>query len=347
MPKAAVAEFTGTDLLEHPAVTAWRQLYPETAAPDAVEALKEKNKSASYRLAGVGPEHSAVIAKRCLIETARVERIIYEQVLPSLPMPALRYYGCLEERDSRFLWLFLQDAGKEPYSLSDAEHTSLASRWLGLMHTSGLHIAAAAGLPERGPRHYAEHLGRARNTIQRNLNNRVLSAEDVTALQRILALCDSVESQWPALERLSEGIPATFVHGDFSEKNLRVRRTSDELVLLPFDWETAGWGVPVADLVKCPDLSLYQTVVGVHWPALAVKDLQRLARVGIVFRSLAGLQWESLYLQYEWAGHHVSNLLAFETRLNNALRALELKAIDQTPAGNLDIEYDQRAEQLA
>ncbi len=324
MAKAAAIEFTGTDLLEHPAVQLWNQLQPPRIEPEAVQILKQKNKSAIYRIVGVGPERSAVIAKRCLAETAQVEQTIYEDVLPRLPISGLRYYGCVKDRDSRFLWLFLEDAGPELYSLSVPEHGALASRWLGLMHTAGQRTDGATGLPDRGPRHYLEHLRWARDTIQCNLGNPALTEEGVATLRCINTQCNFVESIWPQLERFCNEIPPTFVHGDFSEKNLRVRRTPDGLILLPFDWETAGWGPPVADLVKCPELLLYRTVVGAQWPALELADLERLKQVGIVFRSLAGLQWESLNLAFQSAVHSVPSLVSFQTRLANALRALDL-----------------------
>src|SRR5438094_1019393 len=144
-------------LREHPAVQAWRELQPRRVEPESIETLQHRNKSAIYRLEGVGPGGSAVIAKRCRQVTALVERAIYEDILPHLPIPSLHYYGFVEE-EGPFCWLFLEDAGGEKYSPSIREHCVLAGRWLGRMHTSAARIAAAARLPDRGPSHYLEPL---------------------------------------------------------------------------------------------------------------------------------------------------------------------------------------------
>ena len=45
-------------------------------------------------------------------------------------------------------------------------------------------------------------------------------------------------------------MPRTFIHGDFAPKNMRVRAGPGGSTLLCFDWGSAGWGVPAADLVQ-------------------------------------------------------------------------------------------------
>src|SRR5207249_6592353 len=100
-------------LAEHRAVRAWAALNPDRVVPESIEVLKFKrleSKSAVYRLNGVAPDGSAVVAKRCLAGTASVERIIYEEFLPQMPLPAVRYYGNVEEPGGEFCWLFLENA---------------------------------------------------------------------------------------------------------------------------------------------------------------------------------------------------------------------------------------------
>src|SRR5258708_6211146 len=87
-------EMMAGNLSEHPAVCAWRKLQRAGVGPSAIDILKRNKKSAIYRLHGVGPCGSAVIAKRCVTATALIERFIYQEVLPALPLPGLRYYGC-------------------------------------------------------------------------------------------------------------------------------------------------------------------------------------------------------------------------------------------------------------
>jgi len=326
VPKAAAIEFAGTDLLEHPAVRACRRLHPEFAKPDAVENLKAKHESAICRITGIGPNHSSIIAKRCLGETARIERTIYERVLPCLPVSTLRYYGFLEDEDPQFCWLFLEDGGNDPYSPSVPAHVALGSTWLGLLHASAHRVEAVASLPERGPRHYLEHLRQGRDAIRRSLDNPALSTQAVAVFSRITALYDFVESRWPELAGFCRSFPQTVVHGDFAERNIRVRHTPGGLVLLPFDWETAGWGVPAVDLAKCPDLSLYRTVAAQQCPELETENLHRLSQIGIVFRSLAGLWWRCAYFEFEWFEEYLYDFVSFETRMINALHALGMSA---------------------
>jgi len=125
------------------------------------------SRSAVYRLVGAGPGGSAVIAKRCYhkhSESAATEHIIYERVLPRLPISALHYYGLVDD-DSDCRWLFLEDAGDESYASEIGEHRALAGRWLGAMNTSAQPLAVGEDLPDRGAAFYLEGLRRARAMI--------------------------------------------------------------------------------------------------------------------------------------------------------------------------------------
>jgi len=94
MSKTVTTEILPENLLEHRAVKAWSQLEPERTEPEAIAVLRlTRKKSAVYRMAGVGPTGAAVIAKRCRTTTAIVERLICEEVLSSLSLPALGCYG--------------------------------------------------------------------------------------------------------------------------------------------------------------------------------------------------------------------------------------------------------------
>src|SRR5438876_2131520 len=48
---------------EHPAVKAWRELQPAWVGPESIHVLRERMSSATYRLIGVVPGDSTVIAK--------------------------------------------------------------------------------------------------------------------------------------------------------------------------------------------------------------------------------------------------------------------------------------------
>src|SRR5213594_3790329 len=116
MAKHACTEELPSDVLDHRAVKAWRQLSSEWPLPVSVEVLQLQRKSAIYRLAYASSDRPMFIAKRCVAATARVERIIYEDFIAYLPAPALRYYGFVEEADGQCCWLFLEDAGRGRYS---------------------------------------------------------------------------------------------------------------------------------------------------------------------------------------------------------------------------------------
>src|SRR5882724_1426694 len=93
MSKAVINEILPDDLRQHRAVKAWEGITARQVAPERIEILKLKNKSAVYRLVGVGLDGSSVIAKRCRRATAGIERRIYEEFLPRLPLPRLEYYA--------------------------------------------------------------------------------------------------------------------------------------------------------------------------------------------------------------------------------------------------------------
>ncbi|PYJ99271.1 MAG: hypothetical protein DME23_09995, partial [Verrucomicrobia bacterium] len=117
MSRSVVTEVLPERLVEHRAVRAWSQLQPDRVEPTRIEILKlKRTKSAVYRLHGIGPDGGAVIAKRCRVATAEVERMIYQECLPRVAAPVLRCYGFLKESEEDFCWLFLEDAVGELYS---------------------------------------------------------------------------------------------------------------------------------------------------------------------------------------------------------------------------------------
>ncbi len=340
MAKHETIRIVQTNPFEHPAVQAWRELQsrqvedPRSAAyrayrvePERIEILKGKlptqtkrTKRFVCRLVGVGPAGSAVIGKRCWRSKAVVENTIYEEILPYLPIPSLNYYGLVEEANGEFCWLFLEDAGEEEYSARLAEHRSLSVQWLGLMHTSATHLAAPAGLPDRGPNHYLKRLRFVRDAILGHLVNPALQAEDLILLQGIASQCDALESNWDQVEAFCDGIPQTLVHGDFVVKNLRVRSNGAGMALLPFDWGEAGWGVPATDIMQM-DVAAYWPVVCGHWPWLGVQALQHLAIIGKIFRCLDAFYWELPSFKYENLKTPMSNMRIYKSRLADAIQA--------------------------
>jgi hypothetical protein len=320
MPRLKKTEILRTDLLEQPCVRAWRELGPRRVEPEQIEVLKGEKKSSVYRLLGVGPGNSAVIAKQCKRRIAGVERAIYEEVLTELPVTTPRYYGSVDGEDERYCWLFLEDAGGEMFSWENDRHQVLATRWLGTMHTCAADVAAAAELPDRGPGHYLDHLRRARENILRYFDNPALDAGDRELLEEILSRLDSAESNWSEVEALCEEMPRTLVHGDIRGANARVRRDSGEAILIPFDWEMAGWGVPPVDL-RYADVDVYAATVGGVWPRADVQTLKAWVNVGNLLRgSIAPISWRSSLLAYEWAHREMNAIRAYYAVLCDSIR---------------------------
>jgi hypothetical protein len=341
-----------TDVLEHPAVKAWIRLQPDCLEPKSIEILDKRKRAwlsfqserleyeiieslrertLVYRLKGVGPGGSAVIAKQCEQVAGITERTIYEEILVRLPVPTLRYYGVVEEPDGAFCWLFLEDAGTQWCSPHISEHRALAARWLGFMHTSAARLATTARLPDRGPDHYLRHLQLARDRIQRTKVNLVaLGPDDLAVLESIVSRFDALEACWRKVERFCGSTPKTLVHGDFQGKNMRIRHDQSGIALLPFDWEMSGWGTPAADLAQGirqqVDLTIYWSVVRQSWPHLEVRDIRRMANLGSIFWELSTISWKSWPLEYEHLSYEkfksaVLIMKGCEGRLADAMRA--------------------------
>jgi thiamine kinase-like enzyme len=284
------ATIEAADCAEHPAVTAWGEFSGCTRVPDRIDVLRLGHKSTTYRLFGVGPSGTSIIVQRSRAWKAAIERIVYEEILPHLPLTAPRFYG-LTPDSAEHVWMFLEDVGDQRYGESDPVHRSLAGRWVGLMHSTASTLPAARSLPDTGPQRYLNYLQTARGTIRANLDNPELPAEDADHLRRIAADLEALESDWADIERACGDMPVSLAHGDFRPKNALVRERRDGLGLFPIDWETAGWGVPAADLTRI-DLPAYASVVQTSWwRGARLEHVERLAAVGAVFRYVSSTFW--------------------------------------------------------
>jgi len=291
------AEVLRSDLAAHPAVRAWRTSHPCARCPDSIQVVKREEKSTVYRLVGAGPAGSPLIVKRCLPEAGRLERTVYEEILPRVPVTSLQYYGFVDDGGGR-AWLFLEDAGGEKYSPEDPSHRTLAGRWLGVLHTCAAHLAPTASLPDRGPPYYLGRLRAARATLTSGLGNPLLGAAEIGDIRAVIAGCDLLESRWSRVEEACAGVPATLVHGDFRNKNVRLRAGPSGPAVLPMDWEHAGLGVPAADLTRIDPIA-YRSAVQERWPQVGSATLLRLADVGRIFLRLAAIDWISPWFGYD------------------------------------------------
>src|SRR5207249_2568951 len=133
-PAPAVSVKRREILLAHPAVRAWQQLDPQRVVPDRITPAKFKpNKPRPnltvYRLEGVGIDGAAVIAKRCTREGGRFGRIVYERILPHVPLAGPRYCGTVEgPPDEDVCWLLIGEIDGEKYDMLRPDHRAAACR---------------------------------------------------------------------------------------------------------------------------------------------------------------------------------------------------------------------------
>jgi aminoglycoside phosphotransferase (APT) family kinase protein len=117
--------------------------------------------------------------------------------------------------------------------------------------------------------------------------------------------------------------PSTLVHGDLEPKNYRFRMEHGQVVVLPFDWETAGWGVPAADLAHMPqdphgpEMQAYLSAVRVYWPQMDIATVRRLAAVGFAFRLVASIYWAACGLDRPWIERSCRQLRYYEPELRS------------------------------
>src|SRR5688572_3584693 len=209
------------NMFEHCAVKAWRQLGPRRTEPESLAVIKQGKTAALYRLAGVGANGSAVIAKRYPAAVAAVERTIYEELLTRVPMPTLRSYGWVQDPKADYAWQFLEDPGGLRCSPLSEEHRALAGRWLGTIHGVAARIGLEVCLPRREPSHYLHLLRDSQSRVRELLVHPGLTEQDLEVLRRVVSLCDIIESRWDCLEDMCRDVRRTVVHGDFAAKNVR------------------------------------------------------------------------------------------------------------------------------
>lgn len=324
-----------TNLTEHPSVRAWSRLTSSRMEPERVAILKRKEKGSVYRLSGVGAGGSDVIAKRCPLDKARVERFIYEQVLPKLPASPLDYYGSVSDEDARFAWIFMEDCRGEPYTPVRPEHRAIAARWLGLLHTTAASIQAPSDVPDRGLEHQRGHLDAIAPSIPALRELASVREHGGGVLDRIEDLSRRLASGWSELEELCAKTPRTVTHGDCLPKNFHIRANGKGLRAAPFDWGGAGLGPATTDLGQLalprprdqdrePDYATYRDSVRDCWPDLDLETVRRLANLGQLFWSLKVIHRGLEEFGHDWHSHEfiLSNLRIYESALTRSVGRL-------------------------
>jgi phosphotransferase family enzyme len=313
---------TETCVAEHPALRAWSEISGFHSASTSVELLKDRSESQVYRLAGLGPEGAAVIAKRYPEPKALCERMIYDRVLRCLPMVSLRHHGLINEKGTGFCWAFFEDAAGEPYSPAIEQHAVAAAVWLAALHTTGETVAQTVRLPDRSPHHYFECLQSGRDRIRRSLASALLEESDRTVLAAVADQCDAVEAKWEWIEGLCGRTPKTFVHGDLYSANIQMRARPGGVTMVAFDWESAGCGVPAIDLALAGlNLDSYCSITSKVWPHVKLQVVRALSNAGKIFQLLELVDWESKGLGSEWLRRPMKHMRCYNDELSRAIEA--------------------------
>lgn len=286
-----------SDLCEHQVVRAWLSLNPDSNVPSKLETIRplDAQKAPVFRLHGVGENGSPVIAKRSELACGLIEKTFYEDVLPLLPFSKLRWYGSHEDA-AESIWLFVEDAGNDVFSIRDEHHRQIAIEWLAILHTLTPHAVRHVNLPDRGPDHYLARMSHCRSAILHHLDRTAFSSEDRNLLTSIVDQFDILQRNWIETQSIYEHIPKGVVHGDFKEKNVRCR-IGQEAMMAVFDWENGGWGVPGLDMWKL-DSGSYQCAVNKRWQHVTAELVHLVTYLGKLFWVIDAIFWEIPSLEY-------------------------------------------------
>jgi Phosphotransferase enzyme family len=268
----------------------WIDVDPAGSPPESVETLKPAHrKSAVLRLLGAGPNGQSVVAKRAARPSIEIEARVYRDVLAHLPVSATRLLGTAP--DGERSWLFLEDAGEEPFDSKLPDHRRLAAVWMARVHGGARRLPQVKELPARGLGHYEALLRSVEALLLETRSNQALSAEEAAVVDDVLEACDALASKWHRVAAILEEGPLTIVFGGFSGKNSRVRATADGPVLMPFDFESAGYGCPAIDLVYL-DGDDYVREAREWWSELDRGEFDRLRAVGRILGGLKAIPGE-------------------------------------------------------
>jgi len=270
------------------------------------------------------PDDDVLCESRCTEEGCVCGKIVDEEILPHVPIPALRCYGLIEDGDPALGWVFMEDAGDAAATRS---HDALIARWLGTVHAAGAERARRL-LPERGAAQYLAQLRAGRARIAAHLARAAAPPDEGAVLSRVVARCDEIEARWPEIDAACAQLPPVLVHGDIKRKNLRPwnRRGRDELLVL--DWELAGWGTPVPELERLSGdrtggeatalARLYLEHAG--WERVGPREVERLAWIGAVVRLVACIDWAGMELEGGREDKAMRQLRHYDERLAVLLR---------------------------
>lgn len=311
------------EISEHSAVKAWSLLNPHLPKPQKIEVIREKRLSVYgdiIRLVGVGRNGVSVIAKNYNdISKVKIENSIYQDALNYISKTTLHYYGYIELEKNTF-WVFIEDASGSPFLGNNAQHRSLAIDWLSELHTS---IPKLDFLPDRGIDYYHSRLVSGRDKIIKNMFNKYLCDTDIILLKSIISQLDFLMHRWNKIYTLYEQMPKGMIHGDFKFGNMQVRNDADESILLVFDWEEAGWGLPGIDMFNF-NPEKYWLRVRNHWNNTNLDTIIKLANLGKMLHFCIAIDWEAWNLAYEWLVPTIEKMKKYKMCMTDAIANIDI-----------------------
>jgi hypothetical protein len=165
---------------------------------------------------------------------------IYEDLLGEGDLPAVRYYGSRWNEATGRCEVFLEYVEDWNLKYHHLEHWFTAARRLARLHA---HFAARAGELLA-----CDYLLRLDAAYFRAWAGRALAAVAEQSAELADGLAPVVERYRPAAELLARQ-PATLVHNDLAPKNVLADRSACPARICLVDWEMAGVGCGLLDLV--------------------------------------------------------------------------------------------------
>jgi thiamine kinase-like enzyme len=310
------------NLSRHPAVNALSALNPDLPQPDAIELIRypKPYKAHIVRLVCEKENGYSIVGKGTDSSKALIEKSAYENLFKFLPYKGLQYYGYIET-DNDFAWNFMEDARGIPFSFENPEHVLLAEDWLAKLHTR---VPSLDCFPKLDVNFYYSRLLSGYERITANFSNSALTDSDKVALKSIISHFDILHIRRDKVTKLYEQMPKGFIHGDIKSKNMRVRSDGQESMLVVFDWEECGWGLPAIDVTRSSlNLKDYWLKVRNHWQGWTFEDMLQMSNLGKLLNSLVAINWEAKSLPYQWIDKSMASMKIFEERLANLIQLVD------------------------
>jgi hypothetical protein len=315
---------TDVEIDSHASVRAWRATGAQSL-PHKITELNTKKKSVVCLLEGAVA--FPLVAKLSSRESAAVEVFVYEHVLPALGEPFPRFLGSVRDSDER-TWLFCEHIGDEPFRFDDSAHLAAGQKWVAALHSMPVDAAVRTALPDAGPLCHLSRLDEALNLIGLRRSNTALTAAHQATLNDVVKGLEQLRSMGGRLLDEAAGRTGSVVHGDLTDKHLRVRTDAGTIRFYTFDWEHAGVGYPGTDLARMfnswrpGDFWAYCGAVVAARRDLAIVDAARMIRIGWLFQLMTHVYWATGELRRERVDGAVQTFEKYRRQIETTLAEL-------------------------